>query len=143
MFALRSAAFSTALLTALVGMLDAQGKKHQPSATQQSGASSGSKTYLKFCASCHGEGGKGDGPAATALQPPPSDLTTLAKQHDGKYPVGYVSAVLKFGKGFAAHGSADMPVWGLRFKTIDPAHDPTGQQHIDDVVAYIGLLQAK
>ena len=34
-----------------------------------------------------------------------------------------------------------MPVWGSRFKLIDPKADPTGQRHIDDVVAYIESLQ--
>jgi hypothetical protein len=33
--------------------------------------------------------------------------------------------------------------WGPRFKAIDPVRDPTGQQHVDDVVAYIESLQAK
>jgi hypothetical protein len=37
----------------------------------------------------------------------------------------------------------DMPVWGARFKTFDPDHDPTGQQHVDDLVAYLESLQVK
>ena len=77
------------------------------------------------------------------LRTPPPDLTTLAKRHDGKYPAGFVSAVLIFGKSFASHGSEDMPIWGSRFKKLDPIHDPTGQQHIDDLVAYIQSLQEK
>jgi len=32
-----------------------------------------------------------------------------------------------------------MPVWETRFKMLDPVHDPTHQQHIDDVVAYTRL----
>jgi hypothetical protein len=74
---------------------------------------------------------------------PPPDLTTLSKRHENKFPAGYVGVVLTFGKRFASHGSEDMPVWGSRFKTLDPAHDPTGQQHIDDVVAYIQSIQVK
>ncbi len=31
--------------------------------------------YSRNCAPCHGKGGKGDGPAAAALTPPPTDLT--------------------------------------------------------------------
>jgi hypothetical protein len=68
-------------------------------------------------------------------------LTTLAERNEGEYPSGRVSAVLTFGRSFASHGSEDMPIWGTRFKTLDPAHDATGQQHVDDVVAYIGSLQ--
>jgi Cu-processing system permease protein len=47
----------------------------------------GKEVYLKTCAPCHGEGGKGDGPAAAALNPKPRDHTngaymdTLTNQH--------------------------------------------------------------
>jgi mono/diheme cytochrome c family protein len=104
---------------------------------------SAQQLFVKYCASCHGTDGKGNGPAATALNPPPPDLTTLAQRHHGKYSPGYVGALLKFGRSLAAHGSEDMPVWGLRFRELDPVHDPTGQQHIDEMVAYIQSLQVK
>ena len=84
-----------------------------------------------------------DGPAAFVLRTAPSDLTTLSKRHEDKFPAGYVSSVLIFGQSFASHGSEDMPIWGSRFKTLDPVHDPTGQQHIDDIVAYIRSIQVK
>jgi mono/diheme cytochrome c family protein len=35
----------------------------------------GAQVYLARCATCHGPQGKGDGPAASALTPPPTDLT--------------------------------------------------------------------
>ena len=35
----------------------------------------GSEVYATECASCHGPLGRGDGPAAAGLNPPPSDLT--------------------------------------------------------------------
>jgi mono/diheme cytochrome c family protein len=35
----------------------------------------GHATYHEICAPCHGEGGKGDGPAALALNPKPRDHT--------------------------------------------------------------------
>lgn len=104
---------------------------------------SGKVTFIKYCASCHGEDAKGNGPAAIALKPPPADVTTLARRYDGKFPSGYVGALLKFGRNLAAHGSDDMPVWGSSFRDLDPIKDPTGQQHLDDVVAYIESLQAK
>jgi len=103
----------------------------------------GKETFLKYCASCHGADAKGNGPAAVALKPAPSDLTTLTKRYDGKFPTGYVGALVKFGRSLAAHGSEDMPVWGSRFKTLDPVHDPTGQHHVDGLIAYIESLQVK
>jgi mono/diheme cytochrome c family protein len=83
---------------------------------------SGKKTFLKYCASCHGEDAKGNNPAAVALKPPPSDLTTLARRYDGKFLSGFVGALVKFGRNLAAHGSDGMPVWGSRFRDLDPTN---------------------
>lgn len=121
----------------------ARQKTKQETKTRKADLASGNETFLRYCASCHGKTAKGDGPAAFAMKTPPPDLTTLAKRHEEKYPAGYVSAILIFGRSFAAHGAEDMPVWGSRFKNLDPVHDPTGQQHIDDLVAYIQFLQVK
>jgi mono/diheme cytochrome c family protein len=120
-----------------------QSKTERKPGPKAPSAAAGQETFLKYCASCHGKTATGDGPAAFVLKTPPPDLTTLSKRHEDKFPAGYVSAVLTFGKSFASHGAVDMPIWGSRFKTLDPVHDPTGQQHIDDVVAYIRSLQVK
>ena len=133
---------SVSLITAL-GISGPQTKNEHKSAPKPASASAGQETFLKYCASCHGKTAKGDGPAAFALRTTPPDLTTLSKRHEDKFPVGYVSSVLIFGESLASHGSEDMPIWGSRFKTLDRVHDPTGQQHIDDVVAFIRSLQVK
>jgi mono/diheme cytochrome c family protein len=139
---LRLILLGVTLATAL-GSARPQEKREQKPAARQASVASGKETFLKYCASCHGENGTGNGPVAVALRPPPSDLTMVSKRHAGKYPAGYVAAVLKFGRSLASHGSDEMPVWGSRFKELDPARDPTGEQHIDDVVAYIASLQTK
>ena len=46
----------------------------------------GRSTYTAHCALCHGAGGKGDGEIAQLFQVPPSDLTKLAEQSDGRFP---------------------------------------------------------
>jgi mono/diheme cytochrome c family protein len=38
-------------------------------------AVSGQAVYSANCATCHGETGRGEGPAAIGLEPPPADLT--------------------------------------------------------------------
>lgn len=126
----------------------AQTKAEQKPAVKQTpikptSPASGKEMYTQYCAPCHGTDGKGGGPAAGAMKAPPSDLTQLAKKHDGKYPANNIASVLKFGSGPAAHGSADMPVWGPLFKSLDKFHDTAVQQRISNLVGYIETLQAK
>jgi mono/diheme cytochrome c family protein len=37
----------------------------------------GAEIFQTYCASCHGEAGRGDGPASGSLVPPPKDLVEL------------------------------------------------------------------
>lgn len=138
----RSLFLGLALVTGLT-IARPQGASEQKPVARRNAAAEGKEIFVKHCASCHGTDGTGKGPAAVALKTPPPDLTALARRHEGKYPAGYVGALLKFGRSRTSHGSEDMPVWGLPFKELDPARDPTGQQHIDDVVAYIASIQTK
>lgn len=110
---------------------------------KQTSAASGKEMYSQYCAPCHGINGKGGGPAAPAMKAAVPDLTQLAKKHDGKYPANSVASVLKFGSGPASHGSAEMPVWGPLFQSLDKYHDTVVQQRISNLVEYIGTLQAK
>jgi len=111
---------------------------------KQTSAASGKEMFAQYCAPCHGTDGKGNGPAALAMKKAPTDLTTLAKNHGGKYPADMVAGTLKFGPEPApAHGSADMPVWGPLFKSLDKYHETVEQQRISNLVGYIETLQAK
>ena len=132
---------SLLLLVALFDDTAGQEKSKTKPATNSANISAGRDTFLKYCASCHGATAKGDGPAAFAMKTPPPDLCTLTKRYEGRFPEGYIGALLKFGRNLASHGSEEMPVWGTRFRTLDPVKDPTGQQHVDDVIAYIHSLQ--
>ena len=38
--------------------------------------------YRERCASCHGDGGRGDGPSARSLQRPPRDFRNPRWQHE-------------------------------------------------------------
>jgi mono/diheme cytochrome c family protein len=76
---------------------------------------SGDILYRRYCASCHGMTGKGDGPVAASLRRPPSDLTTLTQRRGGRFDEGYVIAVVDGQQHVAEHGPRDMPVWGAVF----------------------------
>ena len=104
---------------------------------------SGRQMYDAYCASCHGQGGKGDGPAAAALKAMPTDLTQLAAKSGGKYPESHVAQVIKGDQAMAAHGSKEMPVWGPVFLSLEQ-HDPAkAQLRVRNLAKYIGSLQQK
>jgi len=106
-------------------------------------AASGKEMFKAYCASCHGEDAKGDGPAAAALKQPPADLTALAKTNGGKYPALRVTSVLRGQATLAAHGSQEMPVWGTVFWKMSGGHEAEVQQRIANLNRYIESLQEK
>ncbi len=68
----------------------------------------GKPLYQQQCASCHGPGGKGDGPAARAFNPPPASLLReeLSAEHlflvtrDGGLPHGLAPTMPPFNRSF-------------------------------------------
>lgn len=52
------------------------------SPTQASDPQQGESLYKRHCLTCHGPGGKGDGPIGPVLVPPAANLTLLGKQSD-------------------------------------------------------------
>ncbi|HET6144347.1 MAG TPA: cytochrome c [Candidatus Acidoferrales bacterium] len=103
----------------------------------------GPDLFRAHCAACHGAGGKGDGPAASALKTKPADLTALAKNNSGKFPV---ERVRKFISGddpsLSSHGSREMPVWGPIFHQIENDQD-LGNVRLQNLIAYLETIQQK
>ena len=106
-------------------------------------ATSGQGMFKSYCAPCHGVDGKGNGPAATALKPAPTDLTQLTKQNHGKFPDSHIVAVLQFGTEVPAHGSAAMPVWGPILGKMEQANSQQKQLRISNLSRYLESIQAK
>ena len=99
-----------------------------PAFAQSKGdAKAGKLKYDANCAGCHGAAGKGDGPAAAALNPKPGDMT------DGKTMKAlsdkYLFDIIKDG-GAAQKKSPIMPASAKKFS----------DQEISDMVAYIRTL---
>jgi mono/diheme cytochrome c family protein len=115
--------------------------KHVP--VTATSPTSGQEMYKTYCAVCHGEDGKGNGPAATALKATPTDLTTLAKKNGGKFPDMKVSATLRGEADVPAHGTREMPVWGQLFWTMSHGHEGEVQQRVANLTKYIESLQEK
>jgi mono/diheme cytochrome c family protein len=133
-----------ALLTAgSANLTVAQDKVIKKTTVQQSDPSSGKAMFTSYCAACHGPEGKGNGPAASELKVPPTDLTQLTKNNNGKYPADHVRSILDFGAKAPAHGSNDMPVWGTLFRALDQNDQVKVTLRLQNLVDYIKTLQAK
>ncbi len=103
----------------------------------------GKLMYTGYCAPCHGADGRGNGPVAGALKAQPTDLTTLAKSNNGKYPDSHVVSVLQFGSTMPSHGTAQMPVWGPLLGKMDNVHTQDTQLRIANLSHYLHSLQVK
>ena len=103
----------------------------------------GKAMFKEYCAACHGSNAKGRGPARSALKIPAADLTTLSKRHGGEFPYDYVTNILQFGPGVAAHGSSDMPTWGALFQYMDNYNQTIVRKRIKNLADYLATLQEK
>jgi mono/diheme cytochrome c family protein len=103
----------------------------------------GKQMFKQYCASCHGTDGKGSGPVAPSFRKPPPSLTTLAKKHGGHFPEEYVANVLRFGAGFSAHGSSEMPVWGPIFQYLDNYNEAAVRERIKNLCDFLESIQEK
>jgi len=103
----------------------------------------GPDLFHAHCAACHGAEGKGNGPAASSLKTKPADLTVLAKNNGGKFPVGRVQ---KFISGddpaLMSHGSREMPIWGPIFHQIEDDQD-LGNVRLQNLIKYLESIQQK
>ena len=115
--------------------------KHVPITNAPS--NSGKEMFNSYCAVCHGKDAKGNGPAASAMKTPPTDLTTLAQKNGGKYPDSHVAAVIRGQATLPSHGSREMPMWGQLFSSISQGHESQVQQRTANLVNYIESQQAK
>lgn len=126
-------------LAALV--LSAQQKEMKKIPVTPTRADSAVEMFKTYCASCHGVDGKGHGPAAEALKVPPADLTALKQKNGGKFPTGRVSRVVEGADVITAHGSSDMPTWGVIFHSLDPGNASLTKLRIANLVKYIESMQ--
>ncbi len=106
-------------------------------------ADSGREMYRAYCASCHGLDGKGYGPVARALKAPPIDLTTLSRRHGGKFPEVRVFQTIEGSAEIAAHGTADMPVWGTVFRLRGGSDEAVVKLRVRNLTRHLESLQQK
>ena len=130
-------ALSLAAVVCLLGtaFVRAQSK---PGAKGADPVKRGQALYAAHCVSCHGQTGEGDGPAATSLKVPPSNLTRITQRYQG-FPRAKMADFISGEKYAVGHGSREMPVWGKKFS----ATGANAAAEIEALTRYLESLQRK
>lgn len=102
---------------------------------------SGAFLYRAYCASCHGESGRGDGPVAD-IGPRPPDLTRLAQKAGGTFPRDDVRAVLSETRRVPGHAVPAMPNW-LEIIRRTERDERVVRSSIEALVAHLESLQVR
>ena len=104
-------------------------------------STSGRDIYMNRCSACHGEDGKGNGPAVGALKIAPGDLTLLAKRNGGTFPAERVKNIVGDWVDITAHGSREMPIWGNLFHAKRPADQQIATNRFRSLVSFLESIQ--
>lgn len=80
---MRTAAALTLAALVTVASAAAAAAQQNPVKPTKESIAAGKALFQQTCASCHGNDGKGDGPAAVALNPRPANFTTGKFKHGG------------------------------------------------------------
>jgi mono/diheme cytochrome c family protein len=130
---------SSALLTCLVAASGASAARAEDLST-----SSGEQLFQRYCASCHGRGGAGDGPVAPFFKLLPPDLTGMSRRSGGKFPAARARQIIDGRERILPHGARQMPVWGQEFElTADEpvAARAASEAAITKLVEYLQSIQ--
>lgn len=132
---LKSLLFFVLLLILLLAFAQLMARSVFPiSPLPMTSAASGEEMYQVYCSSCHGRDGKGGtGP----------DLTVLAKQNGGKFPVVLVKEAIRGDTRVDAHGPKDMPAWGTAFRYLGSGSRLEIDVRINNLTEYVRSIQEK
>jgi len=113
--------------------------------TQSFSAENGGKEmYLKYCASCHGNQGRGNGPVGRDLKVRIPDLTVLQSKNKSIYPLDRVMSSIDGSRVVRGHGTRNMPVWGEIFRKENEKErytELTSLLKAKLIAEYVGTLQ--
>jgi mono/diheme cytochrome c family protein len=133
-----STLFIATILATVAGAQSTQPRTPPPIALE---SLTGRDSFDVYCASCHGTNGTGNGPVSSALRTQPADLTMFARRNGGIFPRERVTAFIDgSGRAVPAHGSGEMPVWGVIFRGLETS-DARTKIRLNNLVAYVESLQ--
>lgn len=99
---------------------------------------SGKELFGRYCVTCHGSDGTGDGVISGFLKTEPADLTQLSKKNGGEFPFHRTVRFIDGTQDVRAHGDPAMPVWGEVFRA-ESAASPTRQAEIREKILEITI----
>lgn len=121
-------------------LVAAAGLSVQEPSRPGSAATSGAALYGAFCASCHGETGRGDGPVADLAPVRPSDITVLSRSNGGVYPRREVMEVLEGTRAQRTHAGG-MPNWREVIARNENNDERRIKARLDALVEHVETLQ--
>jgi mono/diheme cytochrome c family protein len=138
-----------AFMTSLLAIAVTTGAGWSQETEEVGSVADGKTVYERYCATCHGLDGTGQGPMQAVLTILPNDLTALTAKNDGVFPLERVVKRIDGRDPLVAHGSP-MPVYGDFFETgagvamkTDAGQPVMTSQPVADLVAYLRSLQTE
>ena len=116
---------SVTLSLALASACASESKDTAAPAVSPAVLEQGKALYIKNCAACHGETGKGDGPGAGVLKPPPRDHTD--KAYMSTLTDKEIADIIKMGG-------------AIKGKPLMPSHPQFKDDQLQALVAYVRSL---
>ena len=101
----------------------------------------GAELYHRFCESCHGKTGEGNGPVSGSLAVALPDLRRIALRHGGKFPDNWAYRVIDGREALISHGPRDMPVWGVELWREQGADVAAGAKTRDAIARLVDYLR--
>jgi mono/diheme cytochrome c family protein len=129
------------MLLCCVLLLQGQQPQIKSVAAQPTPAHDGEAMYVSYCASCHGEHLRGDGPVAQVIKGQIPDLATLKARNGGQFPYLMVVESIKGDPETPAHGTADMPVWGPVLRQLSHRSEAEMELRVHNLADYIESMQ--
>jgi mono/diheme cytochrome c family protein len=106
---------------------------------------SGHSQFIKYCAVCHGNDAKGNGPFAKLLTKQPADLTQISNRNAGKFSEPLIAKKISGESMLGAHGTREMPIWGEVFMEEVVSGPSVGitRGRIMELVIYLRSIQER